>query len=374
MIWVRERRGWELPESAATPESLVLSRRRVLAGLGVGGAILAAPALLGLDRGSVGEQPLGKAQENATGRAFYPAPRSARFALDRPITAEKFATSYNNFYEFGSHKEIAAAAQALPVQPWEVQIDGLVERPFTLDVEDLFKRLPLEERLYRHRCVEAWAMAVPWTGFPMRAFVDLAQPLSGAKFIRMETFQLPEVAPGQKQRWYPWPYVEGLTIAEATNELAFLATGVYGKPLPKQMGAPIRLVAPWKYGFKSIKSVVRFAFAEQRPRTFWEQIQPAEYGFWANVNPNVPHRRWSQATERLLGTDTQGRCAFTTAMANSLRLCTRTSTTVVCSCDLNGFAWGDRHGELAWRWGHGRAILSQTRFIYQVALLIRGRR
>jgi sulfoxide reductase catalytic subunit YedY len=305
MIWIRKRRGWELPEPAATSENLVLNRRRVLAGLGVGSAMLAAPAFLGLDRGKVGEQPQGKAQENATGRALYPAPRSARYALDRPVTAEKFATSYNNFYEFGSQKEIAAAAQALPVHPWEVRIDGLVERPFTLEIEDLFKRLPLEERLYRHRCVEAWAMAVPWTGFPMRAFVEFAQPLSGARFIRMETFQLPDVAPGQKQRWYPWPYVEGLTIAEATNELAFLATGVYGKPLPKQMGAPIRLVAPWKYGFKSIKSVVRFTFAEQRPRTFWERIQPAEYGFWANVNPDVPHRRWSQATERLLGTDTR---------------------------------------------------------------------
>jgi sulfoxide reductase catalytic subunit YedY len=303
-MWIKKSRRWELPESAATPEPVFIARRRLLAGMGLGSAILAAPAFLGAGKdGSA--QSRQTVPENSVGKMFYPAPRNGQYALDRPLTAEKLATTYNNFYEFGSHKEIAAAAQALPVQPWEVRIDGLVERPVTLDIDDLFKRLPLEERLYRHRCVEAWAMAVPWTGFPMKAFVEIAQPLSAAKFVRMETFHMPDVAPGQKQPWYPWPYVEGLTIAEATNELAFLATGVYGRPLPKQMGAPIRLVTPWKYGFKSVKSIVRFTFTEQRPMTFWEQIQPSEYGFWANVNPEVPHRRWSQTTERLLGSDTR---------------------------------------------------------------------
>lgn len=172
-MWIRKSRGWELPESAATPEPAFITRRRLLAGLGLGGAILAAPAFI-RSRGDHGAQPRGAARENATGKEFYPVSRNVRYSPDRTLTAEKFATTYNNFYEFGSHKEIAAAAQALPVQPWEVRIDGLVERPLTLDVDDLFKRLPLEERLYRHRCVEAWAMAVPWTGFPMKAFVELA--------------------------------------------------------------------------------------------------------------------------------------------------------------------------------------------------------
>jgi sulfoxide reductase catalytic subunit YedY len=182
-----------------------------------------------------------------------------------------------------------------------VVLDGLVERPVTLDVDDLLRRMPLQERLYRHRCVEAWAMAVPWSGFPLAALVDLARPLGSAKYLQMTTFEDPDVAPGQRQGWYPWPYVEGLTMAEATNELAFIATGLYGKPLPRQNGAPLRLAVPWKYGFKSIKSIVRFTFTETRPQTFWETIQPAEYGFWANVNPAVPHPRWSQASERLLG-------------------------------------------------------------------------
>ena len=163
--------------------------------------------------------------------------------------------------------------------------------------------MPLEERLYRHRCVEAWAIAVPWSGFPLAALVDLARPLGSARYPQMTTFENPDVAPGQRQGWYPWPYVEGLTLAEATNELAFIATGLYGKPVPRQNGAPLRLAVPWKYGFKSIKSIVRFTFAGARPQTFWETVQPAEYGFWANVNPAVPHLRWSQASERLLGTD-----------------------------------------------------------------------
>ena len=163
------------------------------------------------------------------------------------------------------------------------------------------RKLPLEERLYRFRCVEAWAMAVPWTGIPLKSFVALAKPLSGAKYIRFETFLNPRVAPGQNQRWYPWPYVEGLTIAEAANELPLLVTGIYGKPLPTQHGAPIRLITPWKYGFKSVKSIRKISFVAERPKTFWEALQASEYGFWANVNPAVPHPRWSQASEQVLG-------------------------------------------------------------------------
>ncbi len=234
---------------------------------------------------------------------LYPAPRNPRYKLDRGVTAEKYAESYNNFYEFGSQKEIAAQAQRLKIRPWTVTIDGMVENKTVIAIDDLLAKMPLEERLYRHRCVEAWSMAVPWTGFPLKSLVDFAKPLGSAKFLTMVTFLDPEVAPGQKQFWYPWPYVEGLTLAEATNELAFLVTGAYGKPLEKQNGAPLRLATPWKYGFKSVKSIVRFTFAETRPKTFWETVQGNEYGFWANVNPQVPHPRWSQATEKVLGTD-----------------------------------------------------------------------
>ncbi len=177
-------------------------------------------------------------------------------------------------------------------------------KPKEMDVDELLARMPVEERLYRHRCVEAWAMAVPWTGFPMRELVKWAEPTSAARFVRMVSFQRPDQAPGQKNTpWYPWPYFEGLTLAEATHELAFLVCGIYGHTLPVQHGAPLRLATPWKYGFKSIKSIVLFEFTDRRPRTFWNDVAPAEYDFFANVNPRVPHPRWSQATERMIGTN-----------------------------------------------------------------------
>ena len=285
---IRRKYGWEIPEALATDEDVFLNRRRFMtAGLGLA-------AGLGLVAGAPGL---------ARAALSYPAPRNPRYVLDRPITDEAVNTSYNNFYEFGSHKRIASAAQKLKLSPWNIRIDGLVEKEMTLGFEDLLAKVSLEERLYRHRCVEAWAMAVPWTGFPLSALLDIARPLSGAKFVRFETFKDPSMASGQKQFWYPWPYVEGVTMAEAANDLAFMVTGAYGKPLPKQMGAPLRLALPWKYGFKSIKSITRISFTDKRPVGFWEKIQASEYGFWANVNPEVPHPRWSQATERLLGSD-----------------------------------------------------------------------
>ena len=201
------------------------------------------------------------------------------------MTDEKINTNYNNFYEFGSTKQIARAAQALKLRPWQIKLDGMVEKEQVIDIDDLLKKMPIEERLYRMRCVEAWSMSVPWSGFPMAKLVEMAKPLSSAKYVRMETFNDPSTAPGQRQRWHPWPYVEGLTIAEATNELTFMVTGAYGKPVPKQMGAPIRLAAPWKYGFKSVKSIVRFTFTDQRPKIVLGGAAGAEYGFWANVNP-----------------------------------------------------------------------------------------
>jgi sulfoxide reductase catalytic subunit YedY len=289
---IRKKRGWELPERVATDEAVFWDRRRFAKTIAAG-PILAA-----------GLQPLAAlAAEADPSAGLYPARRNERFALDRPLTDEKYSTTYNNFYEFGGDKSISERAQALKLRPWTIKIDGMVEKPMTLDIDDLLKRVSLEERLYRHRCVEAWSMSVPWTGFPMAALVSMARPLGSATYVRMETFMDPATAPEQKKFFYPWPYVEGLTMAEARNELAFLVTGMYGKPVPKQDGAPLRLATPWKYGFKSIKSIVRFEFTDKRPKSYWEALQASEYGFWANVNPEVPHPRWSQASERVIGTE-----------------------------------------------------------------------
>jgi sulfoxide reductase catalytic subunit YedY len=285
---ITTKHGWELPQSAATPEAVYLDRRRLLAGLGAGGAM----ALAGLPLGVRAAQP---------GAALYPFERNGRYTVERALSKERHVTSYNNFYEFGSHKNIRKAAQNLVIDGWKVAIDGLVEAPFEIAVEDLLAKLPREERVYRHRCVEAWSMTVPWSGFPLAALVALARPLSAAKYVRFECFNDRQMARGQRQHWFPWPYTEGLTLAEATNELAFIATGLYGKPILKQNGAPLRLVVPWKYGFKSIKSIVRISFTDARPETFWNTINDELYGFWANVNPDVPFPDWSQASERVLG-------------------------------------------------------------------------
>ncbi len=284
------RRGWEIPERLATPEHLFFNRRSFLASGAAALSLLPANALA---------QRVSDLPDPTTD--LYPAKRNEGFTLDRPITDEKINTNYNNFYEFGGSKNVAKAAQALKPRPWTVKIDGMVEKPQEIGIDDLIRKMPIEERLYRHRCVEAWSMAIAWSGFPLAKLVNLAQPLSSAKYLRMETFLDRTVAPGQRQVWYPWPYVEGLTMAEASNELAFLVTGAYGKPVSKQQGAPLRLAVPWKYGFKSIKSIVRFTFTDQRPKSYWEALQASEYGFWANVNPQVPHPRWSQATEELIG-------------------------------------------------------------------------
>jgi sulfoxide reductase catalytic subunit YedY len=277
------RRGWEIPERETTPESIFLDRRAFLAGA------LAAAAAPG---GALADAPDSSA-------ALYPAGRNPAYVLDRAVTPERINLSYNNFYEFGTSKRISA--DALQTRPWTVAVDGLVEKARTYDVDELIREMGLEERLYRHRCVEAWSMAIPWTGFPLRALLDKARPLSSAKYVRFESFLDRKIAPGQRS-FMPWPYVEGLTIAEAANDLAFLVVGAYGKPVAKVQGAPLRLATPWKYGFKSAKSIVKISFVEQRPATFWETLGPDEYGFWANVNPDVPHPRWSQATETVLTT------------------------------------------------------------------------
>ena len=274
-MFIHRRRGWEIPENQVTPERFVMSRRDV-----VGGA--AALTIAG------------------SGTALAAA--NPKYPPLRPITAEADATTYNNFYEFGDDKSIYTAAQRLPVSPWQIEFAGMVAKPQKMDVADLLKQVQVEDRVYRHRCVETWAMTVPWTGFPVSALLKVAQPTAAAKYIVFESAVLPRVMPGVRSSFYNWPYVEGLTMQEAQNDLAFMVTGMYGHELPKQDGAPIRLHAPWKYGFKSAKSIVKVSFTDKQPQTFWEGLQPAEYGFWANVNPAVPHPRWSQATEKLLGT------------------------------------------------------------------------
>ena len=289
---IKTNRSWQMPERDATSEHIFLNRRHFLSAMGLG-----TTTLIGCNVFAA------KGKKVDPTANLYPAKRNEKFKLDRPLTEEKDAASYNNFFEFGSHKRIAFEASALKIRPWTVSFEGLVEKPIQIDIDTLIRAMPLEERLYRMRCVEAWSMAVPWTGFPMTELVKFAQPLSSAKFVVMQTFHDKDMASGQKQVWYPWPYTEGLTIAEATNELTFMVTGVYGKPAANQFGAPLRLIVPWKYGFKSAKSLVRFLFTDKRPTTFWEQIQSSEYGFWANVNPEVSHPRWSQATERVLGSN-----------------------------------------------------------------------
>jgi sulfoxide reductase catalytic subunit YedY len=300
--------AWAIPESRVTPEPLGRDRREFLRRLGlagaaaaVGGGLLAACAPPRSEDGA-GEAS-GRALPTAPGGDhLYPAPRNAAYDPGRPLTAERTAARYNNFYEFTEGKSVWRYVERFRTRPWQVEIRGLCERPATFDIDDLARLFPLEERIYRHRCVEAWSMIVPWTGFPLRALLDHVGPLSAARHVRLLTFLKPDEAPGQKRlAWYPWPYYEGLTIEEARHELAFLVTGVYGHALPAQHGAPLRLAVPWKYGFKSIKSIVLIELTGPQPRTFWSDVS-SEYDFWANVNPNVPHPRWSQASETLIDT------------------------------------------------------------------------
>ncbi len=305
---IKRVKGWEIPERRATPESVFLNRRAFMTGTGA----IAAAGVLGVKPLNALSSPIAVSEPTSASEQapfndptadLYPAAKNALYKIERDITEEKINAGYNNFYEFGSHKQIASRAQALQTRPWTVKFDGEVEEEREVDIDTLIRAMGVEERLYRHRCVEAWSMTIPWSGFPLSRLVDYARPLSGAKYLVMETFHDSEVASGQRQFWYPWPYTEGLTMAEATNDLAFLVTGAYGKPAAKQFGAPLRLAAPWKYGFKSIKSIVRFTFSKIRPTSFWTEINAEEYGFWANVNPEVSHPRWSQASERVLGTE-----------------------------------------------------------------------
>jgi methionine sulfoxide reductase catalytic subunit len=287
---IRSRKDWELPESAATSPALyrLRSRREFLTTLGIGaaGAVLS-PTLL---RAALTGFP---DKENP----LYPA------SALKP-TAYELITSYNNFYEFGTDKAdpMTYANQGWKTEPWTIELAGLIRQPAKYDVEALIGKLGgIEQRVYRHRCVEAWSMVIPWDGFPLAKLVALADPLAGAKYVKFTSFLDPAHAVGQQSDDLNWPYVEGLRLDEATNELAFIATGIYGKPILNQNGAPLRLVVPWKYGFKGIKSIVKMEFTDTQPLNTWNVMAPNEYGFYANVNPQVDHPRWSQARERVIG-------------------------------------------------------------------------
>ncbi|XWK90307.1 MAG: protein-methionine-sulfoxide reductase catalytic subunit MsrP [Phormidium sp.] len=300
---IRVPKSWEIPENEVTPEAAFYNRRRflkTLVGAGLGASIL--PIVGCQESSSSGNVELDKTLDKPklTGVTLNPA-----FAeVDRPITNEKLAGQYNNFYEFGSGKSIWQAAQALPTDNWKVEVTGLVKNPQTYDLDDLQKKFNLQERIYRFRCVEAWSMAIPWIGFPMRDIIAAVEPTSKAKFVRFSSYYDPKVTYGSLitlVKKLPWPYQEGLRIEEMANDLAFFAVGIYGHLLPDQHGAPIRAVLPWKYGFKGAKSIVKIEFLEKQPATYWNTLVPNEYDFEANVNPTKPHPRWSQATEKFVG-------------------------------------------------------------------------
>ena len=239
-------------------------------------------------------------------REGLPAPRAEQFTVEeRPVTERLMASSYNNFYEFinqGDLKRVWPLTDAYKPFPWTIQVRGLIEdRRLDLDIVDLIRTMDLEERLYRFRCVEAWSMTIPWTGFPLKRLIELCKPSNEANYVKFTCIMRKNELPGQATAtWYPWPYFESLRMDEALNELAFVATGMYGEPLPKQNGSPLRLVLPWKYGYKGPKAVTRIDFTRRQPGTFWNDLQPNEYGFLSNVNPNIPHPRWTQARERFL--------------------------------------------------------------------------
>lgn len=297
MVLVRVPKPWQrVDQQPVTPESAFFNRRRFMKSL-IGAGVVAAAAPLTACRTSTGtDAPLAGVQD----LPFQPNPA---FTLgDRPFTDRTIAATYNNFYEFGGTKSIWQAAQALPTRPWAVEVKGLVKNPRTYDLDDLLK-FPLEERVYRFRCVEAWAMVVPWLGFPMRLILDAAEPTSEAKFVRFTSYYNADITkgPGLRSAGLPWPYTEGLRIDEMANDLAFFAVGIYGQTLPKQHGAPLRMVVPWKYGFKGAKSIVSIEFVKEQPATFWNTLNAYEYKLESNVEPDVPHPRWSQATERVVG-------------------------------------------------------------------------
>jgi sulfoxide reductase catalytic subunit YedY len=282
----------QIPSSEITPKHVYLSRRDFIKAAGVvaGSMTLAA----------CGISPT--PETSSPPNTARPSTAITTDELGDPLNSYEDITSYNNYYEFTTDKQgVAPLAKNFPTNPWDVEVYGLVNKPQTFSVDDMIRKFQPEERIYRLRCVEAWSMVIPWVGFPLSKLLAAVEPTSAAKYVRFETIFKPEEMPGQQQPWYPWPYQEGLRLDEAQNDLTLLATGLYGSELPAQNGGGIRLVVPWKYGFKSIKAVIKIELTAEQPKTMWSEIAPNEYGFYANVNPNVDHPRWSQATERRIG-------------------------------------------------------------------------
>jgi len=288
----------KIQSSEITPEETYLNRRQFLkaGGLALGALALSACGVQGeVGTAQVSEQTVAQMTDT-------PAAGGQADELGDPLNSFEDITHYNNYYEFSLDKEgVAESAKGFKARPWTVEVGGLVNKPKVFSIEEILEKFPQEERIYRLRCVEAWSMVIPWLGFPIHKLLAEVEPSSDAKYVRFETLHDPEQMPGQKNNWFNWPYVEGLRLDEAMNDLAILSTGLYGKELLPQNGAPLRLVAPWKYGFKSIKSIVRIDLVADMPTSLWMAAAPHEYGFYANVNPEVSHPRWSQASERRIG-------------------------------------------------------------------------
>ncbi|MFK5913466.1 MAG: protein-methionine-sulfoxide reductase catalytic subunit MsrP [Woeseiaceae bacterium] len=279
----------DILSSEITPPEIYQDRRRFMT------------SSIGLTAAAATLLPLSQARAGYGGKALN-FNKNSKFNPNEDLTAYDKITNYNNFYEFGTDKYSPAKnAQALTTDPWSVTIDGEVAKPKTIHLEDILKNNDLEERIYRLRCVERWSMVVPWIGFPLADLIKQANPTSKAKYIQFETLERPNEMKGQNRSVLPWPYVEGLRMDEAMNPLTILAIGLYGEVMPKQNGAPLRLVVPWKYGFKSIKSIVKITFTDKEPVSSWTKVAPSEYGFYSNVNPEVDHPRWSQRKERRIG-------------------------------------------------------------------------
>ena len=286
----------DIKSSEITTEHLYLNRRTFIRGAALLGTATATGLLYRKLNTPSLEKPAIADAASAVATAGYVTP-----AGEKANSLEDIA-NYNNFYEFSTSKNgVAPKAKNFVTRPWTVEVGGLVHKPGTFDLDDLLKLAPQEDRVYRFRCVEAWSMVIPWLGFPLAKLLDAVEPLSTAKFVQFQTLFDPDRMPNQKSDVLPWPYFEGLRLDEAMHPLTLLASGLYGKPLLPQNGAPLRLVAPWKYGFKSIKSIVRLKLTDTQPRATWNEVAPDEYGFYSNVNPQVAHPRWTQATERRIG-------------------------------------------------------------------------